>query len=246
MGRSVRSVLSHFANIIAFMTAVVAGGGMARAYPVPVDFDGSLLRWPISIDDPPITYAVEADRVADATVYAPAIDDAARMWSEIAGSYFRYQHADEGETPQVTLHLASTLDGSAYSAGYAIFDEYAGSTPKHCAIYVVVDDAVSYRSMAKTFLHELGHCAGLGHTLVPEAIMSYSLDKNSFALDLDDEAAVARLYPADGSQPKLPPGCAVGALPARSGTRGLLALLLLAPLLAAASVRVDRHARRHG
>jgi hypothetical protein len=201
------------------------------AYPEPVDFDGSLLRWPISLDDPPITYTIEADRVADATVFAPAVDEAAAMWSGIQGSYFRYERAEDGAIADVTLHLDSALDGSEYSAGYAIFDEYDGKTPTHCSIHVMADDRVSYRSMSKTFLHELGHCAGLGHTLVPEAIMSYSLDKNSFALDLDDEAAIARLYPADGSRPKLPPGCAVGA--ATQAPRSLLSWLVAFPALAA-------------
>jgi hypothetical protein len=195
------------------------------AYPEPVDFDGSLLRWHISLGADPVTYEIAADRPADASIFAPAIADSATLWSEVPGSYFRYALAEEGAKANVTLHLASTMDGSSYSAGYAIFDEYEGTVPKHCSIYVVVDDGVSFHSMSKTFLHELGHCVGLGHTLVPQAIMSYSLDKNAFALDLDDEAAVARLYPADGSKPRLPPGCAAGAATQHGKRLGLLALL---------------------
>jgi len=91
----------------------------------------------------------------------------------------------------------------------------------------------------------MGHCLGLGHSLVPEAIMSYSLDKNTFALDLDDEAAVSRLYPADGSRPRLPPGCAAGA--AWSGQARLsLFVLLLLPALVSLGARAPLMRRMNG
>ncbi len=156
------------------------------------------------------------------------------MWNNIPSSYFRYAAAEPDSEAKVTVNLDRVTSGSPFSAGYAVFDRYDGAKPLHCTIHVTLDSASYYQAVSKTILHELGHCLGLGHTLIPEAIMSYSLDKNAFALDVDDEAAVTRLYPADGSKPGLPPGCAV-AWPARQN-RLPLALILLLPLGAAAAV----------
>lgn len=195
------------------------------AYPTPVDFDGSLLRWDIAIGAAPILYEIVAKDEQDRQLFQNAVDDAAALWSNVPSAYFALAPAQSGDTAQVTVHLEAAIDGAAYSAGYAIFDEYDGAKPVHCSIHVTVDQSVSYVGFAKTVLHELGHCAGLGHTLIPEAIMSYSLDANAFALDVDDEAALTRLYPADGSSPKLPPGCAVGA--DREGRSTMLILWLL-------------------
>jgi len=208
--------------------------GTAFAYPTPVDFDGSLMRWDIKPGDPAITYEIQADRAEDADAYQQAIDDAALLWSKVPMSYFAYQPVTDGQTAQVTVHLKSTLEGSDYAAGYAIFDSYSQKKPAHCSIFVVVDPGVGYTAMSKTFLHELGHCVGLGHSLVPQAIMSYKLDQNRFALDVDDEAAVARLYPADGSTPHLPPGCAVGTATEQPGALAVILALFAVPLLTAA------------
>ena len=205
----------------------------ANSYPTPVDFDGALLRWHVSVQDPPITYEVLADQPTYITEYRDGVDSAAAMWSTIPTSYFRYAPVPDGQKAQVTIHLASKIDGGDYSAGYAIFDEYEGMKPEHCAIFVLIEDDLSMRSMEKTFLHELGHCLGLGHTLIPQAIMSYRLDANRFALDVDDRAAASRLYPIDGSNPKIPPGCATGALRQASGNPSRnaveLAFFLLVP-----------------
>lgn len=233
MGRHLHSVLTLPVITIALLAGFAGGGSHASAYPVPVDFDGSLMRWNISPDSDPITYGIDADNDLDASRFASDIDDAAAMWGEVPGSYFALAPVPAGEEPQITIFLERALNGARFSAGYALFDQYDGKDPLHCAIHVGVSDGTTHASIAKTVLHELGHCAGLGHTLVPEAIMSYSLDKNSFALDLDDEAAVSRLYPADGSTPKLPPGCATGA-PMGKGSVPLSALILAIPALMAA------------
>jgi hypothetical protein len=204
--------------------------GKALAYPTPVDFDGSLMRWDIDIKSAPITWEVKADEEAFLASYGDIVDDATQMWSEIPTSYFKYTPVPQGAKAQVTLNLKSSIAGGDFSAGYAIFDEYDGQKPKHCTINVVVDDYVSYHGMQKTILHELGHCLGLGHTLIPEAIMSYRLEENSYALDIDDKAAATRLYPADGSKPQLPPGCAAGT-EHEGASRTLLALLLAVPAM---------------
>jgi hypothetical protein len=223
MGRHLRFLLITILGIVAF-------GEVALAYPTPVDFDGSILRWDIDADSPPITYEIKADRQDDALTYQGAVEDAVDLWNGVPASYFAYDKVGPEQKAQVTIHLQSVIDGGQYSAGYAIFDEYEGTKPSHCSIYVSADDGIGYMGMAKTFLHELGHCLGLGHSLVPQSIMSYKLEENSFALDVDDQAAVSRLYPADGSKPKLPPGCAVG--PERAASPGTLLALLLTPLVA--------------
>ncbi len=209
----------------------------AFAYPTPVDFDGSLLRWQIDETSGPITYEVLADDDAYLSQYGDIVDDAALMWSEIPTSYFRYARADESKPAQVTVNLRSSIEGGAYSAGYAIFDEYADIVPLHCSIFVVIDEYVTHASMEKTILHELGHCLGLGHTLIPQAIMSYRLEENGYALDVDDRAAVTHLYPVDGSEPELPPGCAIGAKPRDASSLPLLLLLVLPLILGARSRR---------
>lgn len=221
----------HLYRILITILGLSAYSEPSLAYPTPVDFDGTILRWDIDQTSAPITYEVAADRDEDALTYQGAIEDAIDLWNGVPASYFTFDKAPANEAAQVTIHLKNVIDGGQYSAGYAIFDEYVGTTPSHCSIYVSVDDGVGYTGMAKTFLHELGHCLGLGHSLVPQAIMSYKLEENSFALDVDDQAAASRLYPADGSDPKLPPGCAVGTV--REGGDGVLLLLfLLAPLFA--------------
>jgi hypothetical protein len=235
MGRHLHSLLIPSLGVLftASLTAFALAATSAGAYPVPVDFDGSLMRWNITPDSDPVSYAVEADLEVDVSRFASDIDDAAVLWGEVPGSYFALAQVAPGATPQITIFLERALDGARFSAGYALFDQYDGKDPLHCAIHVGVDDGTTHAALAKTVLHELGHCAGLGHTLVPEAIMSYSLDRNAFALDLDDEAAVSRLYPADGSTPKLPPGCAVGA-ELGGASPPVAALLLALPTLLAA------------
>ncbi len=230
MGGNLRSILILFASFI-------GQSELALAYPTPVDFDGSILRWNINNGDVPITYAIVADHDDDAVTYQGAVDDATGLWNDVPSSYFNFGPPVAGEAPQVTLHLQSIIDGGDYSAGYAIFDEYDGKVPKHCSIFVSVDDSTGYTGMAKTFLHELGHCLGLGHSLVSQAIMSYKLTENHFALDVDDQAAASRLYPADGSKPKLPPGCAVGSLNDSTSIPSLAALLAMPLLLVSLSGR---------
>lgn len=201
---------------------------ISLAYPAPVDFDGSILRWDIGPDDPPIGFEVVAAYESDRDEFQSIVADSAELWNSVPNSYFRYAEVQDGETAQVTVNLSRAIDGSSASSGYAIFDSYQDKKPSHCSIYILIDDSFSQNSIAKTILHELGHCVGLGHSLIPEAIMSYQLAKNQFALDIDDEAAVTRLYPASGAEPKLPPGCSIG--PERLNHLASLVLLLL-PLL---------------
>ena len=180
---------------------------VAYSYPTPVDFDGKVLRWNITADDEPITYNVEAEDGFEG-VFDEYVDEAAELWSQVPSSYFTYERVEEDG--DVTIKLKSTITGGGFSAGFATFDKYNGDDVAHCTIEIQVGTRISLVAFSKTVLHELGHCLGLGHSMVPESIMSYELAKNDFQLDTDDIAAVSRLYPADGSPASLPPGCALG------------------------------------
>jgi len=207
----------------------------ALSYPTPVDFDGKLLRWAKSPGDAPLTYEIITDNESITSEYSSAIYDSAALWNNVTTSHLRLQLAQEGEVADITFQLPSSIEGGDFSAGYSQFDAFDDDGPIHCEIYIAVNPTTAYVPFAKTALHELGHCLGLGHSLIPEAIMSYDLDKNRFGLDLDDRAAVTRLYPADGSKPKLPPGCSVTTTPvitpSNSSPVAMVLWLLTMPML---------------
>lgn len=231
----------YFAAVLSVLTAQIA-----IAYPTPVDFDGRPLRWNITATSGPISYEIVADEPFFINTFSDIVSEAAQMWTDVETSYVSLAPVAENETAKVTVNLQSVIEGGAYAAGYASFDAYEPTEPpqpNHCSVFVAITSDQSYYSISKTILHELGHCLGLGHTLVPEAIMSYSLDKNSFALDTDDAAGITRLYPQDGQKPALAPGCAVGSFSQTADARRAwpTLLILLIPLsLSCVHSRVSR------
>lgn len=211
-----------------FSILIWAVASSAYTYPTPVDFSGKISRWEITLDDPIVTYEVRADSSYDEAYLGSFVDEAANIWSQVSGSYILLRPAPANERADITVNFKSSLSGQAFSSGFAIFDEMSESGyPTHCSISILVSGRLI--TIQKTVLHELGHCLGLGHTLVPEAIMSYSLDKNTYALDTDDRAALSRIYPADGSEPQLPPGCATPYWLGKTKTGIWLLLVLLCP-----------------
>jgi hypothetical protein len=231
-------------NIGTFLVLTAVFAGKAVAYPTPVDSTGNTLRWPLSLETPEVYYEVEAPNAQLSEWYSFLVDDAARLWTNAEGSFLEITPTDGERTAQITVHFRTSLDDAPYSAGYSQFDQLnEDGTPAHCSIFVQASSSSSFLALGKTILHEFGHCIGLGHSLIPEAIMSYKLDRNGFALDLDDEAAVARLYPADGSDPELPPGCQVGRSRTRNNHIGELFWLLLLGQLSASILSIDRRAR---
>jgi len=229
MGWRVGSIL--IATTVSCFAVALFTASQAIAYPTPVDFDGKILRWNVNPTSPPITFVVEGDDADIVEEFTPLVTESAELWSGVDTSYFRFAPAANGVVPQVRFKLQKSISGGEHSAGYSIMQKSENGHPAVCEIYVAVDEGTAYVPFAKTALHEFGHCVGLGHSLVPEAIMSYSLAKNSFALDIDDEAAVTRLYPVDSDAPKLPPGCAVGSATQGNRSSTFLLTILMLPLM---------------
>lgn len=227
MGRALDSILILLLGALGYALPTLG-------YPTPVDFDGTLQSWPLTAESGDVPYAVDAESQDDLAQYTDLVDEAATVWSHAGGGHVAYKKAEDGDAPRVTIHLVRRLKNGDFAAGYTTFDGFdAKGRPTHCSIFIHVSDGYSYNGIAKTILHELGHGLGLGHSLVPQAIMSYSLEQNKFALDIDDEAAIARLYPGDGTEPRVPLGCAVRGQvgPTGTGVLGVETVLLLLPLL---------------
>ena len=211
----------------------------AVAYPTPVDFDGKLLRWNINPAMPDVTWEVKTDSASELTYLKSIVVAASAVWNAAPKSYLNYREVGANEVAKVTINYATSIAGGDYAAGYALFDKSGTDGPVHCSIHIAVPASFDYESLSKTTLHEMGHCFGLGHTLMPQAIMSYSLTENSFALALDDEAAIASLYPNNGDPPRAPPGCTISNEEVETGATSplVLAMLLFLPTLAAISTK---------
>lgn len=218
---------------------MLLGANTAVSYPTPVDFEGNLLRWPISLEEPTVRFKIDA-ALEQVAMHEEFVETAARYWTDVPTSYIVLQRAEADGVANITIKIRDSMEGGTMSSGFAVFDEKDNDgNPVHCTIEVSSLDSVGYTNFAKTILHEFGHCIGLGHSLVPEAIMGYSLEKNDFVLDTDDIAAVSRLYPADGSKPQLPPGC--GIRMGKTHSHSLLSwLILLLPVVVGMAVKVGR------
>lgn len=182
--------------------------GMAFAYPTPTDTRGRLQRWPLTMATPVVSYRIVVPENFAAMEHRAFTERAAQMWTDVGESYIELRELSEDDPAkeQITIVLTQQFSGNSRSGGFALFDEWDNAGPKHCRIEVPIRFPMRM-GFGRTILHELGHCIGLGHSLVPESVMSYDLEKSGFRLATDDEAGAAQLYPADGSAPHPPLSC---------------------------------------
>ena len=200
------------------------------AYPTPMDLDGQVHRWPLTVGQTDVYFDISVTDESLRTLFYEITLSAADVWSGVDNTIIRVKPATIDVTSQITIYFESSIAGGDMAAGYSIFDDIKDGVPQHCSVHIAADSNSDSYNLSKTTLHEMGHCLGLGHSLVPSSIMSYSLEKNSFGLAMDDEAAIARLYPADGSRAKLAPGCAVGSRRQSGGQPFVIFILFIVPV----------------
>lgn len=200
--------LSLWPLFIAFFMTLVMSAPIAVANPTPTDTRGRLQRWPITIASPQISYRVAVPEGVAISQHLAFTERAAQMWTDVGESYIELVELSEDDPAkeQITIVLTRQFSGNSRSGGFAIFDEWDSAGPRHCRIEVPIKPLMR-SGFPRTILHELGHCIGLGHSLVPESVMSYDLSKSGFYLAIDDQAGAAQLYPADGSAPRPPLSC---------------------------------------
>jgi hypothetical protein len=200
--------------------------------------DGSLHAWPITVENPTIYYEVTTADEELKPYMSPVAEAAASLWTDVEKALIKLEPASADHPAQITVYYETSIGGGDTAAGYSIFDRVENGAPVHCSVHIAANDSTDFDGLHKTTLHELGHCLGLAHSLMADSIMSYHLDVNSFALSLDDEAAISRLYPVDGSKSKLAPGCAIGHESSNSSQLAVLIVLLALPGFLSSGVNI--------
>ena len=222
--------------IAGLIWTLLAGDPLLQAFPTVSSWNGKPRRWNIRQRHSKLYYRIKLlePSVVDLRTLG-AIDlvhQAFAEWSEVEESQLRLLPAPPRRVEDILVVLTEQADPSGDSSGFAEFDKLSSEGElNHCRLKIFSYLSLSAESFKKVSLHETGHCLGLGHSLVPQAVMSYSFDTNHGSLDLDDRAALVRLY---GRQkgPETPPSCGMaGVFLAREASRSNFWYGLLFPLV---------------
>jgi Matrixin len=242
MGRYYALVLSI---MLSFMLSPMIVSTTGKSYPTPVDVDGEVHVWPLTAESKTVYYEVAMQDETLRSVLSGIVDASAHLWNNVERAAITLEPASANHAANITVNYDTSIAGGDTSAGYTIFDQLEAGVPVHCSIHIAADESSLDQSIDKTTLHELGHCLGLGHSLIAQSIMSYQLEVNSFQLSLDDDAALSRLYPLNSSGPKLAPGCAITGASQAGGQPTEIIALLLAPLVLCLGQRITGRGLRN-
>lgn len=149
-------------------------------------------RWDISRDSPTLTYFIDSSAAANASM----IQNTFSAWESVPTAYVAFTAAASADDANIIIYRRRPSSGSAGQANLSTRGGYIF----RCEVEISDAAATSY----PVYLHEVGHCLGLPHSVVSGAIMSYRSDRASNLTD-DDTYAITQLYPnSDGS---VPVGC---------------------------------------
>ncbi len=147
---------------------------------------------------------------------------------EFKGPATRAQLCDSSAEPDIVVGVG-TLEAAGQALSYGHLR--AGTFAVYTAARVFVSntapftcrDAPVYRDLRHTLTHELLHAVGIGHSEEPGVLMAptFSVCRSGYAMQDDDVAALAALYP-----PKQP---VIAVTPVPAGAGGFLTRVVYAP-----------------
>lgn len=170
-------------------------------------------RWNLSPSNTNLNYYIDSS----ASAYSSVIQQSFNDWSSIPTVYVTFTQVASSASANIIIGVASSLSISG-AGGVANGTSDSDGNLQSCT--VSVSSASANASTAKVvFLHEIGHCLGLAHSVANGAVMSYWSNPSSIPID-DDKYALTLLYPR-GSSAGYPMGCATTRSSKPSGKRGL-------------------------
>jgi len=194
-------------------------------------------RWEISAADPVLSWRFVNDPASAG--YAAGLADvqyAFDQWGSVESSYLRFDEVSSGEDIAVEI-----VDEEAGYPGTVL----QGDRITSC--HVTVGGHTAGANQRFWLMHEIGHCLGLVHSVVPHAVMSYRALDTDDVLHEDDRFALTLLY--SNQEISSPAGCASGSLD--SGSRNVppgggpyLQILAMVLLVRAAYAFASRRVRR--
>ncbi len=172
------------------------------------------------------------ENLSDEDFWLMLVEAAMQRWNDVEGAFITFTAKIDDEATLNSLDQFHSIVVSATnetSSAYAQ-PEVVDGVIADCDIAVSTRSAAA-TSLAFTLMHELGHCAGLGHNHSDyKAAMGYSRSDTSLKLGLDDEAGLIFLYP-DATVPAPQELIHCGTISAKNGgSRGGFAWIFALPL----------------
>lgn len=151
------------------------------------------------------------------TATIAAIQRAFQTWQAVSGSALTFQQVQQNQNPDILIEwrLASDPDlnmtggilaHADFPPGFRVIGDNVNALPLPLHFdesETWVDGAVANSfDIESVAVHEIGHCLGLAHSAVTEAVMFRSANANGTkrVLDADDLGGIRTLYPNEGPQ----------------------------------------------
>ena len=165
--------------------------GIANAAPMSSSGTGSIRRWAKSLSDPTILYYLDSNNLTATQLDSARIGLA--KWSEVPTSYISLVETLDPDEAEYTITVSTFKDTAEF-----LNTENANGERTSATLKIGLSEvSISGDYFINFITHETGHILGLRHTTTDGAIMSYRRG-NRTVLNVDDEFAITRIYPADG------------------------------------------------